>query len=650
MKKYEDENIFLEFDEFNEFDFDSNFESEENDTDYVEAPTMEDYEDPFAVESETYQSKLDRLKENYIYEDYNVIWDDLKKRHYYLDDKDKQKKYGNIAVEVRAIGRKIGGIKSYPIFDFTADSKIKFLNWFKANIKGKGYCIYTAVHTFYPKQTALKPDGSEYDMKANHINLGPTAHLTLDFDHITEADNNFADIILQGLNIPFDSVRTSEEGWQKIFYLDSICWDAEAIKKFTALALSRGLKVDPEFSNKAQIERVHGGINNKCFLEKSVDRPNQFKVELEKSTTEKISLNRLWGAISKLPVVNSSIDVTPIYSEKPKSKKEIKEETINRFAIAYGDILNEHWLKHTDPTVKTMLMTCKMGIRNSVMLTIVPYLKHYMKLEREEFILLIKRWNKITKGAIEVNEYIYNWDTYSHLDKNGKPYIKGKVFEEVVKEYGYINLKAGVRDKVEYYANRVEDRSNEIVSFNLKVFRTDVMREMKHNSIKMFVLLAYENKVYSKDMWTQKDLITHKYLGLSKPTVIRCLEELVEYGFLIKNTVFKGNKESYTYSITPEYIKPFMKNVELSLAASQRIIRELNGNEVKAYLLLKSLYIMNDGDISKYTVVKLGEMIGLNGGKNNNGFKNIIKSLEEKEFIKVIRTGIKETNMYELLM
>ena len=626
------------------------FEVEYFGIDDIPEPTMEGCEDPFAVCSETYQQKIDRLNKDYIVEDYNVIWDDLKKRHWYLSDKDKQKQYGNIAVEVRAICRKNGNIKSYPIFDFTVESKTKFLNWFKANIIRKGYCIYTAVHTFYPKKTALKSDGTEYDVKANHINLGPTAHLTLDFDHITEADNRFADIILNGLGISYDSLRTSEEGWQKIFYLDSVCWDAEAVKKFTSLALSRGLKVDPEFSNRGQVERVAGGVNNKCFLEKSKDRPNQFKVKFEKVTDEKISLDRLWRAISSLPVVNSSIDVISIYSEKPKSKKEIKQEIINRFNMAYGDILNEHWLKYTDPTVKTMLMTCKMGIRNSVMLTIVPYLKHYMKLEREEFILLVNRWNKITGGKIEVDEYIYNWDTYSHLDKNGKPYIQGKIFKEVVDEYGYINLSAGVRDKVEYEANRVQDRSDEVISFNLKVFRTDVMREMKHNSIKIFVLLAYENKVYEKDIWTQKDLITHKYLGLSKPTVIRCLEELVEYGFLIKNTVYKGKKESYTYNITPEYIKPFMKNVELSLAASQRIIRELSGNEVKAYLLLKSLFVMNDGDISQYTILKLGEMIGLNSSKGNNGFTHIVKSLEEKEFIRVIRTGIKDTNMYELLM
>lgn len=640
MIKFEGENIFEDF----------GFQQEQLDIDDFFIPVMEDGEDPFAVESETYQEKLDRLNRNYIQEDYNTIWEDLKKRHWYLDDTNKQKKYGNIACEVRAIGRKFDTIKSYPIFDFSVASKTKFLNWFKANIKGKGYCIYSAVHTFYPKKTALKKDGTEYDIKANHINLGPTFHLTLDFDHITEEDNRFADVILQGLGLCYDSVRTSEEGWQKIFYLDSICWDIEAIKKFTALALSRGLKVDPEFSNTAQVERIVGGINNKCFHEKFPERANQFKVKLEKSTTEKMSLSKLWRAIYSLPIKNSSIEVTSIYPEKPKTDKEIKEETINRFNMVYGDILNEHWLKHTDPTVKTMLMTYKKGMRNAVMLTIVPYLKHYMKLEREEFIMLVNRWSKITSGAIEVNEYIYNWDTYSHLDKHGKPYIIGKVFDEVVKEYGYIKLSAGVRDRVEYDANRVEDRSSESVIFNLKVFRTDVMREMKHNSIKMFVLLAYENKVYEKDMWTQKDLITHKYLGLSKPTVIRCLEELVEYGFLIKNTVFKGNKESYTYSITPEYVRPFMKNVELNFAACQRIIRELSGNEVKAYLLLKSLYVMNDGDISMYNIKKLGEMIGLNGSKGNNGFTHIAKSLEEKEFIKVIRTGIKETSRYELLM
>ena len=620
-------------------------------TDEIEAPIYDENEDPFVI-VESYDEKIKRLDSNYVLEDYNVIWNYLIKRHgLILGDKEKTSKYGNIAVEVRAISKKDKSIKSYPIFDFTVASKTKFLNWFKAHILKKGFCVYTGVHTYYPKKTALKKDGTEYDKnKSNNINVGPTCHLTLDFDHISVAENNLADIILTGLGLEYDSLRTSEEGWQKTFYLDEPCWDSESVKKFTALALSRGLKVDPDFSNIAQIERVLGGVNNKCYLKKEVTRTNQFKAKLEKSTDVKISLNKLWRTISSLPVVDRSIDVLPIVPAKPKSKKEIKQDIINRFDMAYGDILNEYWLKYTDPTVKTMLMTCKKGIRNSVMLTLVPYLKHFMKLEREEFILLLKRWNSITGGMIEVEQYIYNWDTYSHTDKSGKPYVQGKVFQEVVDEYGFINFKTTVRDKVDYEASKVEDRSNEVISFNLKVFRADVMREMRHNSIRLFVLLAYENKVYSKDLWTQKDLIEHKYLGLSKPTVIKCLDELVEYGFIIKNTTYKGKKESYTYSVTTEYLKPFLKNVELNLAATQRIIRELAGNEVKAYLLLKSLHVMNDGDISKYTVLKLGEMIGLNGGKNNNGFKNIIKSLEEKEFIRVIRTGIKETNLYELLM
>lgn len=609
-------------------------------------------EDPFAVIPESYEDKVKRLDSNYILEDYNVLWDYLIKRHgLILNDKEKSKKYGNVALEVRAISKKTGIIKSFPIFNFSVESKTKFLNWFKANIRKKGFCVYTAVHTYYPKMTALKKDGTEYDKdKANNINVGPTTHLTLDFDHISEADNNLADIILRGIGLEYDSLRTSEEGWQKTFYLDEPCWDIEAVGKFTKLALSRGLKVDPAFSNVAQIERVFGCVNNKCYLEKEVTRVNQFKIELEKSTDIRISLDKLWNAISSLPIADKSIEVVAINPDKPKSKKELKQEIVNRFDMAYGDILNEYWLKYTDPTVKNMLMTCKMGIRNSVMLTLVPYFKHFMKLEREEFILLIKRWNSITGGKIEVDQYIYNWDTYSHVDSTGKPYVKGKVFKEVVDEYGYINFNTSVRDKVNYEANRVEDRSTEIISFNLKVFRADVMREMKHNSIKMFVLISYENKVYNKELWTQKDLIEHKYLGLSKPTVIKCLNELVDYGFLIKNTVYKGNKESYTYNVTPEYIKPFLKNVELSFAAAQRVIRELAGNEVKAYLLLKSLYVMNDGDISKFNIIKLGEMIGLNGNKRNNGFTHIIKSLEDKEFVRVIRSGLKETNMYELLM
>ena len=68
----------------NDFNWDMISDSEQNCFDYEPEYNIDD--DPFAVDEETYSEKVDRLNKDYIYEDYNAIWKNLKKRHFYLDD------------------------------------------------------------------------------------------------------------------------------------------------------------------------------------------------------------------------------------------------------------------------------------------------------------------------------------------------------------------------------------------------------------------------------------------------------------------------------------------------------------------------------------------------------------------------------------
>lgn len=593
--------------------------------------------------NETWDEKVSRIKSNYIKEDYNTLWEDLKKLHPEIGDASKKAKYGNLACEVRAINRLNGMILSYPVFDFTVESKRKFLNWFKAHILGKGYCVYVCMQSYYPKKTALRENGDEYkDLTSNVDNVGPGFTFALDFDNIDESTNDKMDRILQNINLAYDSVRTNPRGWQKRFYLDEPCWDINFVGKFTSLALSRGLLVDKAFANVAQVLRSNGTTNNKCFV-KNKDRNNQYKINLEKTTDKRMSVEYIWNAIESLPIIDDSILVEGIVNERPLTITEKKTKISQEFNDLYGDILSSDWQASVDDSVKKIFLSSIPGTRNAVMMTFVCYIKHVMCLDRDEFIILLNRWNKVTGGAIEVDKYIYNWDTYSHTDNNGKPYVIGKYLKEVAEEYGYIDIRKKIVKPRKEDVIRVKSVTDKVV-LNLKVFNKDIFRKIDNNAMKLFLLMNFESLDENKSEWTQKDIIEHSYLGFSRATSIKHLGQLVELGLLVRNEKPTTRRPVAIYSINNNFIKPLLKNVELGFHETQRVIRELKGNEIKLYLLLKSVEVMNDVNCVDYSILTLSQMLGL----KDNGAKDIFDTLIEKKFVRKTSGGYMHCNVYEI--
>lgn len=628
-------------------------EVQEIESPFGDAISEKDVDDIYRTESQsdniiTFSEKSHNTKKKkdlYIDEDYNVMWEDLKKMHPLVGDKDFRKKYGNVALEIRALKRDFRKSISIPIFNFSNESKKVFINWYKSHIKHKCFCMYTSMFMYYPDMVALKEDGAEYDkFTCNQVNMFITKVLVLDFDHISVEENKKFDCILKDLGLSYDSIRTNSNGWQKRFYLSDFSADKKTVKKFTNLALSRGFNVDAKLDKSSQVVRIKGSVNNKCFMP-DTDRIEQYKVVSEIEADCRMDLADIWDRISSLPVVNADIVVEPIIPELPKNKKEIKTEISKKFYDIYSDIVDDYLVDAMSDSLKKVFISSGKGCRNTVMLVVVAYMKNIMKLEREEFIMFVNRWNHAVDNMIRVDEYIYNWDTYSHVDENGKKYVHGKILQDFVDEFGYVDFRLNF-NKDKQQKIRIKSRENEKIYINLRVFNKEIIKKMKHNSLKLLLLFIYENYVHHKDEWTQENFLKHKYYKISKPTLISCLDELVDFGFISKSKMFKGDRD-YTYSLTALTTELYTKNIELSFAGAQRLIRELEGNNLKGFLLLKSFVVMNDMDsIENLTIAKLSEMMGY----KTDGFKKLTKALDKGEFIRIIDNGYKKCNSYELLL
>ncbi|HAT4293222.1 hypothetical protein ACSXCO_15040 (plasmid) [Clostridium perfringens] len=606
--------------------------------DYI--PTFGEDVDPFkncAVED--WSDKVKRLRESYIKEDIDTMIRFLKKVHPELEDVDKHSKYGNIGIEIRIIDRefkdKKGAVvrKSMVLYDFSDKSIRMFKNWYNKNVKNNAVCMYYSVSNFFSNAKNWAEDGKQYTKgRINAQNACFSSSVVLDFDNISVNENEKVDKKLNNLGLKFDSIKTSYNGWQKIFYLKEPCWDKDVIPKFTKLFLSRGFEVDEAVNNKAQVARILGSVNNKCFSGKCEDRLEQFKVIREKRTNIRIDVMELWKSIYDLPVVNKHINVVELDINKPLTKEELNDKVTAEFNKKYGDILNSNWIRVLPLAIKKMYLDDRNeGYTNDFLMFIVAHIKNTMKLSREDFIILMGRWADLT-GYDEREKYIYIWDKYGHKDKDGIPFAHGKYTKKLAERYGAIEFNkvkqdyVKVKDFTETYTLEI---CKENIVLNNKVTKNDVFKEISDGGMKVFLCIAIQKVLTNKYYVVASEIIGHRLLDIKERQTKGYLSELVKKGYLFLETNFKGDGEQ-KYFIKDEYcILTDTKNLIFNVHEAQRMLEQLKANEVKFYILLKSL--ATSGEVKEFGNNGLATMLGI----SKSSVIRLKKSLVAKGFIGV---------------
>lgn len=618
-------------------------------------------EDPF-YKKETWEDKVERLRANYINEDFDMMIRFLQKVHPELLDKEKHKKFGNIAIELRVIDREFkhnkGSVerKSMTLYDFTDETIKKVKNWYNKNVKNNAVCMYYSVSNFNPAMKTYNENGKPYTKnRINAQNANFSSIVVLDFDDITENSNIKIDSILTQIGLKYDSIRTNVNGWQKIFYLKEPCWDKDIIPKFTKLFLSRGFDVDEAVNNKAQVARVLGSVNNKAFSGVS-DRMNQFKVVREKLTNTKVDVEDLWNRIFSLPVKNPRIKVEELNLGKPLTEDELNNKIIKDFNDVYGSILSKHWIKVIPLSIKKMFIdTDNEGYTNDFLLFIVAYIKNTMKFNREDFVILMDRWAEFTKYD-EREKYIYIWDSYSHIDSKGIPYKHGKESKKLIDKYGKVSFNDGryttnlakrygsinfrddkycydeIRKKEENF--EVEECKDKVV-LNNRFTRNNTFKEISDGAIQVFLCILVQKILSQKEYVLSNEIIGHRLLNIKVRQTKEYLSELVKRKYIYIEPDFKGNGH-LKYFVSSEYaIFTATRNLVFGVHEMQRMLEQLKPNELKLYILLKSLLI--DGAVDKYNNKALATMLGV----TDKTIKNLKKKLVEKGFIAVVEQGYK---------
>lgn len=584
---------------------------------------------------------MEELEFQELKENIDVIWEDIIKVHPELIDGTT----GEHCVEIRSIIRKPNkkGIcdkpgRSFHLWKSDERSKKRFIDWYEQHILNKGACLFISVHNFDSNIEAIRENGKKYKKYSiNSFNQKSCRVLVADLDNVSREENNSFDDDMKKLKIPFQSIKTSENGYQKRIYLKEIIHDEYAVAKFTKLLFCKGYKVDTKLINRGQVVRLNGSINNKCFSNNFPNRNKQFYVKSIIEAYEKISIKDLWRKINLLPTLKYDYKIEEIDDcliEEVGEVKDIKssEYDENYFKEMYSRVIKPDYIKNLQKPIKRMLVDSKEGYTDAVILFLIPYFKNTLKLSYEEVYKIFEVWAEINNyNQLDKIERIY----YTEYKKGLGAYSK-----ELAKKYGSIDFRKS-------YDTIIKINDNTI-NINPNIFNKDLYIALDKTALKIFMTLLFEYKASSKITWSLSEVI--KYNGISKPTAIKALKELVNKEFISRQNYYKGSGKESDYTLMKKYISlKTERRIEFTLSEMDRIISKLKGNEIKVYIYMKYMvlksidvvYYGNQKDISK------------NIGMSQQTVSDILISLCKKRFINIEKIKNKdgtESNSYTLII
>ncbi|MBI6108742.1 hypothetical protein [Clostridium perfringens] len=604
------------------------------DADEIKAPVYDENDDPFIT------SNYD--EEIYLHEDVEVIWNDICRLHTELTDGTP----GEHCVEIRPLMRKANlkgkhdvAIKNFHLWRADAETKERFCDWVEKDLRNQGCCLYISVYCFDSAIKVLKENGSEYRAYTiNKHNQLYTRVMVVDLDHVTESENNRFDSVMEELSIPFQSIQTSESGFQKRFYLEDQVEDSFALSIFAKLLINKGFNVDPKVINRGQVVRLLGSVNNKVFSPKH-KRNKQFSVGLVKDTDKKIAFKELLNKINGLPdcafpkYINLNLmNVKDAVAIKKDNFKPIAYYNEDVFIEHYNDIIPEHYLNDIQKPIKFMLTDTDDGYTDAVVMFIIPYLKNTLKLSFEQTKVIMDKWAELN-GYTEQDKYerIY----YTEYKRGFGVYTT-----ELQQRYGSISFNKN-------YDTIIKINDN---TANLKpiIFDEKVYPGLDKTALKVFVGFLFEYKASGKITWSIKEVM--EFNNISKPTTIKALKHLVEKDFVSCSEKFKTKGDGNEYTLTKTYVAlKTERRLEFTLTQLREMNQALKGNEIKVFIYMRFVilkcmdgqYYGNQSDIAKAV------------GMSQQTVSDVLKSLNKKRFINISKVkinNITESNLYTLLV
>lgn len=504
------------------------------------------------------------------------------------------------------------------------EKDINSLRDFLKLINGQGYCLYYSLFTFDYTKTSGKQKG-----KINNDNALYTSILGADFDDMTLEEFQAEKKKLLDLGIETIDIFTGH-GFQSIILLKEKVYDKEIIKKFTELLISKGFKVDGAITDCARVFRMPYSFNCKSLDVKNKHFNQGIKPTSDIYWTEKrYHLVDVFKALNTLPTVIkqteelTEIDIKTIKTEPVTIKekkvqldkiKEIKNIKIENLNSIYKDLID---VERLPEPIQKMLQGSQSGLRNKVMLFIIPFFRNTLGLNIQTIKAILTVWGSLCIPSLN-KEHIEK--EVDRIYKYGFKGQQGKYTEELRKAYGYLEFNKFTRQ-------------NKILIPNSLFSDFDVISD---GAIKIYLSLKLTEQTEGIKEFTQKEI--QDISQISRRTFFRNIIDLISMGYVCKKRANRRNGEEYIY-----YINPYFSSINgftmLENAVAKLMLSELTDGEMKLYSYLCFMIGSSKNDCwasQKYLSKKIG--------KTQQGISLVTNKLCDKKYINkkiVDKDGIK---------
>lgn len=506
-------------------------------------------------------------------------------------------------------------------------------------VNGKGVDLYFSSFAFDYHLEVFKKDGKKYEKgKVNNENALFTSILAMDFDGITAEEFHSQKQRLIELGIETIDIF-SGHGFQSFILLNHRVTDKDIYKKFTALMLAKGFKVDEALQDPARVLRMPYSFNCKALDSKSkyysATKPEIVPTTEVSWTEKRYHITEVFEKLITLPDVIkqmeslseielNSIQTSPLSGadkilKKERNKREIEvvgEIKVETLKAVYSMLDFER----LPDTVQKMLAGSQEGLRNKVMMFIIPFLRNSLGLNIQTIRDVMVCWGERCSPSLDASHIFKETDRIYAKDFKGK---HGKYTEELRGAYGYLEF--------ENYTKK-----NKLIISN-DFF--DDLSVLSDCATRIYLAMKLGESLEGIKNFSKLDI--QRYAQISERTLERNMKELVLKGHVTKRRGNRRAGEGYVY-----YLNPFFNSVSgfttLENATVKLMLNDLTDGELKLYSFLSKIVSQKGADCwasQKYIAQKIGK-------KGHDSISKMTASLHKKEFVTkktIDRNGIKHS-------
>lgn len=516
-------------------------------------------------------------------------------------------------------------LRSYGTWHFS-EKDIAKLKEFLLKLNGKGVDLYFSGFAFDHSMDVFKKDGKKYEKgKVNNENAMFTSILPADFDGISTEEYQAQKQRLMDLGIETIDIF-SGHGFQSFILLSHSVTDKDIYKKFTTLMLTKGFKVDEAIQDPARVLRMPYSFNCKALDPNgkyySAIKPKIIATTDVSWTEKRYHVIEIFEKLSSLPDVIKptepltvidlkSIPTLPLTHTDRRAKREkIKQEIEEVGEVKIETLKAVYYMldfERLPDAVQKMLAGSQEGLRNKVMMFIIPFFRNSLGLSIQTIKEIMVLWGERCSSSLS-EQYV--------LDEVDRIYAKGfkgkfgKYTEELRKAYGYVYF--------DEYAKK-----NKIIIPN--DFFED-LSTLSDGAVRIYLAMKLQESLDEITNFSKSDIQGHAQI--SERTLERHMKDLVSTRHVSKRRGNRRSGEGHTFYINP-YFNATQGFTMIENATIKLMLNELTDGELKLYIFLHKIAGESGTGCwtsQKYIAKKIGK-------KGQDSISKMASSLHEKGFI-----------------